>query len=76
MYFYHVKSKEALKRRKQKEDTINSFWDNVKVGDKFKGTVSSISSYGAFVNLNEYVSGLLHVSEITWEKKCKTSRLT
>ena len=46
-----------------------------KVGDKFKGTVSSISSYGAFINLNEYVSGLLHVSEITWEKNKKPQEL-
>jgi len=65
------KKQRSYEKKKQKEDTINSFWENVKPGDKFKGTVSSISSYGAFVNLNEYVSGLLHVSEITWEKNAK-----
>ena len=69
------KKQRSFEKKKQKEDTINSFWDNVKVGDKFKGTVSSISSYGAFVNLNEYVSGLLHVSEITWEKNVKPQDL-
>lgn len=34
-------------------------------GKIIKGTVSGIETYGAFVNLDEYYSGLIHISEIS-----------
>jgi len=34
-------------------------------GKIVKGTVSGIETYGAFVNLDEYYSGLIHISEIS-----------
>ncbi|MBM3334845.1 30S ribosomal protein S1 [Candidatus Sumerlaeota bacterium] len=37
-----------------------------------KGNVSAITKYGAFVRLNEYVEGLIHISDMTWEKKPKS----
>ena len=45
----------------------NDFWSKVKEGDKYVGTVTSISSFGAFVDV-EGVQGLLHVTEISWER--------
>ena len=51
------------KKKKEKE-----FWDNAKVGNEYEGIVSSISSYGAFIDING-VQGLLHVSEISWDKE-------
>lgn len=37
-------------------------------GSKHKGTVTNITDYGAFVELEEGIEGLVHVSEISWAK--------
>jgi small subunit ribosomal protein S1 len=39
------------------------------VGTRFKGTVTNIADYGAFVELEPGVEGLIHVSEMSWTKK-------
>jgi small subunit ribosomal protein S1 len=48
-------------------------WEGVEakypVGAKFKGRVSNITDYGAFVELEPGVEGLVHVSEMSWTKK-------
>jgi small subunit ribosomal protein S1 len=48
-------------------------WENVTakypVGTKFKGRVSNITDYGAFVELEPGIEGLVHVSEMSWTKK-------
>ncbi len=38
------------------------------VGDVYTGTVRSIMPYGAFVNIGKGTDGLLHISEINWER--------
>lgn len=55
--------KDVLDEEKQKK--LDEFWNNVKEGKSYKGTVTSISTYGAFVDV-EGVQGLLHVSEMSW----------
>jgi small subunit ribosomal protein S1 len=48
-------------------------WSNIEakypVGARFKGTVTNIADYGAFVELEPGVEGLIHVSEMSWTKK-------
>jgi small subunit ribosomal protein S1 len=48
-------------------------WDGVAakypVGAKLKGTVTNITEYGAFVELEAGIEGLVHVSEMSWTKK-------
>ncbi|MFN8925874.1 MAG: 30S ribosomal protein S1, partial [Rhodospirillales bacterium] len=48
-------------------------WDGVQakypVGAKFKGRVTNITDYGAFVELEPGIEGLVHVSEMSWTKK-------
>jgi small subunit ribosomal protein S1 len=39
------------------------------VGTKFKGRVTNITDYGAFVELEPGIEGLIHVSEMSWTKK-------
>ncbi|MBL8782345.1 MAG: 30S ribosomal protein S1 [Alphaproteobacteria bacterium] len=39
------------------------------LGTKFKGRVTNITDYGAFVELEPGVEGLVHVSEMSWVKK-------
>ncbi len=48
-------------------------WDGVAakypIGGKFSGTVTNITEYGAFVELEPGIEGLVHVSEMSWTKK-------
>ncbi|HEY8603371.1 30S ribosomal protein S1 [Tsuneonella suprasediminis] len=48
-------------------------WDGVgakyPVGMKLTGTVTNITEYGAFVELEPGIEGLVHVSEMSWTKK-------
>lgn len=41
------------------------------VGSRIKGKVVSLTEYGAFVQLEEGVEGLVHVSEMSWTQKVK-----
>jgi small subunit ribosomal protein S1 len=55
-----------------KQKTPNP-WETVDqkfaVGSKIKGTVVNLMPYGAFVELEKGVEGLLHISELSWTKK-------
>src|SRR5271163_1437897 len=48
-------------------------WENVAIkyppGAKYSGRVTNITDYGAFVELEPGVEGLVHVSEMSWTKK-------
>jgi small subunit ribosomal protein S1 len=48
-------------------------WENVEekypINQRLTGKVVSITDYGAFVELEEGVEGLVHISEMTWSKK-------
>ncbi len=50
--------------RKEKED---KFWADAEVGKKYSGTVKSLTSFGAFVDIGG-VDGLVHISELSWNK--------
>jgi small subunit ribosomal protein S1 len=48
-------------------------WDSVDarypVGSKVKGKVRNLTSYGAFVELEEGLDGMIHVSDVSWTRK-------
>ena len=50
-------------------------WHNIekkyKEEQKCSGTVSKITDYGAFIELEDGIEGLVHISEMTWDKKQK-----
>ncbi len=50
-------------------------WDNIQerypVGTKIHGKVRNLTDFGAFVELEDGIDGLVHVSDITWAKKLK-----
>ncbi len=50
-------------RRAQEE----AFWSTLEVGQEFDGTVKSLTSYGAFVDLGSGVDGMVHTSELSWK---------
>jgi small subunit ribosomal protein S1 len=41
------------------------------VGSKVKGVVVSLTDYGAFIELEEGIEGLIHVSEMSWTRKVR-----
>ncbi len=45
--------------------------DQYPVGTRFKGKVVSLVDYGAFVEIGDGVEGLIHVSEMSWNKRIK-----
>lgn len=50
-----------------KEDKRAAFWAGAEVGKKYNGTVKSLTSFGAFVDLGG-VDGLVHISELSWNR--------
>jgi len=50
-------------------------WENVEerfpIGSKVKGKVVSITDYGAFIELEKGIEGLIHVSEMSWSQHIK-----
>lgn len=50
----------------------NDPWQNIEkfeVGKIYKGIVTNLTDYGAFIDLEDGIEGLVHVSEISWTKK-------
>ena len=50
--------------RKKKQDAV---WATLEVGKKMTGTVKSLTSYGAFVDLGG-IDGMIHISELSWSR--------
>ena len=50
-------------------------WDTIEqrfpVGSKVRGKVRNLTDFGAFVEIEDGIEGLVHVSDITWSKKVK-----
>ena len=57
-----------------KQKTANP-WDSVQekypIGTEVQGKVVSLTNYGAFIEIEEGVEGLIHVSEMSWTKKVR-----
>ena len=59
----------SLGVKQLRDDPWETVVDRYPVGQTTKGKVVSITDYGVFVELEEGVEGLIHVSEMTWSKK-------
>ncbi len=61
----------SLGLKQTQEDPWNHVQEAYPLGKKVSGKVMSITDYGAFVELEPGVEGLIHVSEMSWTKKIK-----
>lgn len=52
-----------LKEERQK--LADKFWETTEIGKKYTGTVKSLTSYGAFVDIGG-IDGMIHISELSW----------
>ena len=51
------------------EDPYSNIEKNYKVGETYKGTVTKLMDYGAFVRISEGIEGLIHSSELDWTNR-------
>lgn len=51
----------------ERRERIESIWNEIEVGKKYHGTVKSLTSYGAFVDIGG-VDGLIHVTDLAWHR--------
>ncbi len=61
----------SLGMKQLKPDPWQDLPAHYPVGARVRGKVVSLTDYGAFVELEEGVEGLIHVSEMSWTKKVK-----
>ncbi len=53
------------------EDPWTHFESRYQAGDIVKGRVTKLADFGAFIELEEGIEGLVHISELSWVKKVK-----
>ena len=51
--------------QKERRERAEKIWSEIEVGKKYLGTVKSLTSYGAFVDIGG-VDGMVHISELSW----------
>ena len=61
-----IASIKAVLREKKKAEK-EAFWASIEEGTVIEGTVKSLASYGAFVDLGA-VDGLVHITELSWKR--------
>ena len=61
----------SLGLKQIQEDPWHRADEKYPVGTRVKGKVVSLTDYGAFIELEQGVEGLVHVSEMTWNKRVK-----
>ena len=59
----------SLGMKQLESDPWDSATEKYAVGTKLNGSVTNITEYGAFVELEPGIEGLVHVSEMSWTKK-------
>lgn len=52
-------------------DPWNTIKEKYSVGSKHTGNVKNVTNYGVFVQLEEGIDGLVHISDLSWDKKIK-----
>jgi len=71
LHFDREKEKVSLGLKQAMPDPWNSVLEKYTVGARVKGKVVNVTDYGVFIELEEGVEGLVHISELTWSKKMK-----
>jgi small subunit ribosomal protein S1 len=71
LHFDREKEKVSLGLKQALPDPWESVPRKYQGGSRVKGKVVNVTDYGVFVELEEGVEGLVHISELTWSKKMK-----
>ena len=65
------KERVSLGMKQLTEDPWLTAKDKYAIGSKVTGKIVSLTDYGAFVELEEGIEGLIHVSEMSWTRKVR-----
>ena len=67
--FDHDRNRVSLGLKQMGEDPWNDLTQSFPEGSRLRGRVTNLADYGCFVELEEGVEGLVHVSEMDWTNK-------
>jgi small subunit ribosomal protein S1 len=67
--FNHAKQEISLGMKQAETNPWDMVEEHYPIGTIIEGTVRNLTSYGAFVEIEEGIDGLLHVSDMSWTKK-------
>ena len=67
--FNREESRISLGLKQLTEDPWLEIQNRYKVGDRLVSRVASIVDYGVFVELNDFIKGLVHISEMDWSSR-------
>ena len=67
--FNHTKQEISLGMKQAETNPWDMVEEHYPIGTVIEGTVRNLTSYGAFVEIEEGIDGLLHVSDMSWTKK-------
>ena len=59
----------SLGMKQLANDPWQGIEENYVIGSRHKGTITNIADYGAFVELENGIEGLIYVTEMSWTKK-------
>ncbi|MDR0533316.1 MAG: 30S ribosomal protein S1 [Verrucomicrobiales bacterium] len=59
----------SLSLRALEENPWDTIQEKYPIGTKVKGIVRNLTAYGAFVELEEGIDGMIHVSDLSWTRK-------
>ena len=59
----------ALGIRQTQENPWDTVQDRYPVGSRVKGKVRNFTNYGAFIELEEGIDGMIHISDMSWTRK-------
>jgi small subunit ribosomal protein S1 len=65
----HETHRISLGMKQLQDDPWQGIEGKYPIGTRYKGRVTNITDYGAFVELEPGIEGLIHVSEMSWTKK-------
>ncbi len=65
------KQRVSLGYKQKTKDPWESVAEKYPISSRIRGKVVSLTDYGAFVEIEEGVEGLIHISEMSWTKKIK-----
>ncbi len=65
------KKRISLGMKQLQRDPWHSAAEKYKLGERARGTVTRVLEFGAFVELEPGIEGLIHVSEMSWAKKVR-----
>jgi small subunit ribosomal protein S1 len=71
LHFDQERGKVSLGLKQVIPDPWESVQEKYLVGSRVSGKVVNVTDYGVFVELEEGIEGLVHISELTWSKKMK-----